>query len=152
MTSNSEATITIKLVQTLSGHNSDVNCVLFTENEKKESILTSCSSDKTIRLWNLDDQSSKTLTRHSYQVHCLSFASIVNEEKPTSIQYMASVSTDGTCLLWDLKTLNVLKEYRHDSGSPIRVSHFSPDGLLLATGKELFSIDRVIINVLFVFL
>ena len=126
--------LSVQLVQTFRGHTSDVNTVLFSPREGSSPLLASCSSDKTIRLWNLDEQSAKTLTRHTYQVHCLAFAPLAEQ---TSVQYMASVSTDGTCLLWDSKTNSVLKEYRHESGSPIRVCHFSPDGLLLATGEIL---------------
>lgn len=130
MTSGS---LSVELVHTLRGHTSDVNTVLFSS-----SFLASCSSDKTIRLWNLDDQSSTALTRHTYQVHCLAFAALDGQ---TSVKYMASVSTDGTCLLWDLKSISVLKEYRHESGSPIRVCQFSADGLLLATGERFSSLS-----------
>ena len=137
MTNTHSSIISVQLIHSLSGHTSDVNSVLFSPSHSRPSLLASSSSDKTIRLWNIDDQSSKTLTRHTYQVHCLAFApESNNEEKETSMKTMASVSTDGTCLLWDLTTINVLKEYRHDSGSPIRVCQFSADGLLLATGKS----------------
>jgi WD40 repeat protein len=126
--------VSVRLAHTLRGHTSDVNTVIFSPTHSRSPLLASCSSDKTIRLWNFNDQSSTILTRHTYQVHCLAFSPILNEEKDSTAKYMASASTDGTCLLWDLTTISVLKEYKHDSGSPIRVCQFSSDGVLLATG------------------
>jgi WD40 repeat protein len=126
--------LSVQLAHTLRGHTSDVNTVIFSPSHSVSPLLASCSSDKTIRLWNLNDQSSTTLTRHTYQVHCLAFSPILNDNNDSTAKYMASVSTDGTCLLWDLTTISVLKEYKHDSDSPIRVCQFSSDGSLLATG------------------
>lgn len=134
MTNDAVCPLSVQLVHTLRGHTSDVNTVIFSPGHSTSPLLASCSSDKTIRLWNVDDQSSTILTRHTYQVHCLAFSPILNDNDDSTARYMASVSTDGTCLLWDLSTKSVLKEYKHDSGSPIRVCQFSFDGTLLATG------------------
>lgn len=134
MATEKQFTISVKLLHTLNGHTSDVNAVIFSPTHSTPTLVASCSSDKTIRLWNLNDQSSTTLTRHTYQVHCLAFSPILKDNNDSTIKYMASVSTDGTCLLWDLKTISVLKDYKHDSESPIRVCQFSSDGILLATG------------------
>lgn len=140
MTNSTVSPLSVELVQTLRGHTSDVNSVIFSRTPSSSSslpLLASCSSDKTIRLWNLTDQSSVTLTRHTYQVHCLCFSPIVHDDQNDSTsKYMASVSTDGTCLLWDLSTNSVLKEYKHDSDSPIRICQFSADGTLLATAGD----------------
>lgn len=142
MTNGSVPPLSVQLSQTLRGHTSDVNAVLFSPTSSH--LLASCSSDKTIRLWNLNNQSSTTLTRHTYQVHWLCFSPILSEENQndSAAKYMASVSTDGTCLLWDLSTVSVLKEYKHDSESPIRVCQFSADGTLLATGQFLCSVEQ----------
>jgi WD40 repeat protein len=134
MAADSSIPLSVQLAHTLRGHTSDVNTVIFSPIHSAAPLLASCASDKTIRLWNLNDQTSTTLTRHSYQVHCVAFSPILNDKNDSTAKYMASVSTDGTCLLWDLTTISVLKEYKHDSGSPIRVCQFSSDGVLLATG------------------
>jgi len=137
MTSKNDTSpsLSVQLAHTLRGHTSDVNAVIFSPTHSTSPLFASCSSDKTIRLWNLNDESCTTLTRHTYQVHCLAFTPILNDTNDSTTRYMASVSTDGTCLLWDLTTLSVLKEYKHDSDSPIRVCQFSSNGVLLATGK-----------------
>jgi WD40 repeat protein len=110
MAADSSIPLSVQLAHTLRGHTSDVNTVIFSPIHSAAPLLASCASDKTIRLWNFNDKNDSTA------------------------KYMASVSTDGTCLLWDLTTISVLKEYKHDSGSPIRVCQFSSDGVLLATG------------------
>lgn len=134
---NDVTLISVRLAHTLQGHTSDVNAVIFSPKHATSPLFASCSSDKTIRLWNLDYQSSKTLTRHTYQVHWLAFSPIQSDHDDAPIKYMASVSTDGTCLVWDLATTSVLKEYKHDSDSPIRVCEFAPNGAILATGSVL---------------
>ena len=96
-----------RLTHTLRGHTSDVNTVISSSIHLASPLLASCASDKTIRLWSLIKQTSTTLTRHTYQVHCLAFSSIPNDKNDTTAKYMASVSTDGTCLLWDLTTTSV---------------------------------------------
>ncbi|CAF1124589.1 unnamed protein product [Adineta steineri] len=138
MTNDSDATplLSIQLAHTLRGHTSDVNSVIFSPTHAEKPLLASCSSDKTIRLWNLTSLTSKALTRHTYQVHCLAFSPILDDDNDSTTKYMASVSTDGTCLLWDLTNHSVLKEYKHDSDSPIRVCQFSSDGVLLATAGD----------------
>ncbi len=134
MTNNTVSSVSVQLAHTLRGHTTDVNTVIFSPTHSISPLLASCSSDKTIRLWNLNNQSSTVLTRHTYQVHCLAFSPILNDNKDSTVKYLASASTDGTCILWDLTTISVLKEYKHDSGSPIRACQFSSDGILLATG------------------
>ncbi|CAF0730599.1 unnamed protein product [Didymodactylos carnosus] len=119
----------IKLLHTLYGHSSDVNSCIFSPN-----LLASCSSDKTVRCWNLEtlteNESISPLKKHTYQVHCVSFSPIER------YNYLASVSTDGTCLLWDCKSGSVIKKIQHESQSPLRVCQFSSDGLLLATAGD----------------
>ncbi|CAF1321569.1 unnamed protein product [Didymodactylos carnosus] len=119
----------VKLLHTLYGHTSDVNSCIFSPK-----LLVSCSSDKTIRAWNLDtlmeNGTISPLKKHTYQVHCVSFSPI------EQYNYLASVSTDGTCLIWDCKSGSVIKNIQHESQSPIRVCQFSSDGLLLATAGD----------------
>jgi WD40 repeat protein/serine/threonine protein kinase len=49
-------------------------------------------------------------------------------------QYLASTSTDGLILLWDLATKKRVAKFQHDSGVPS--ASFSSDGKLLAAGSS----------------
>ena len=81
--------------QVLKGHTSDVNWVDFTGTK----LLVSCSNDKTVRLWEADDDgkfqetSLSPLTGHSYGVNCVRFSPFGT--------IIASCSTDGNIILWN---------------------------------------------------
>jgi WD40 repeat protein len=79
-----------KEMKTFSGHSDWVMSLVLLSNGH----LTSASSDRTIRLWNLDKEPSlvKTLFAHSDTVFCLV---LLNDE-----QMMASGSRDGGIKIW----------------------------------------------------
>ena len=114
------------LVHTIAAHQGDVNSVSLGTR-----TLATCSSDKTVRLWNLDDfgeLSASPLLGHSYHVHCC-------EMSPFGTT-LATCSTDGKVILWDMKTFDKLASFQHPSNQCIRVCHFSSNSCLLATGSD----------------
>ncbi|KAM9305674.1 WD repeat, SAM and U-box domain-containing protein 1 [Gastrophryne carolinensis] len=114
----------VELVQTLSDHIDDVNCCVFSD-----SLLATCSLDKTIRVYSLNDHrqvSFSPLRGHKYAVHCCCFS--------PNQTVLASCSTDGTTILWSMCTGQVLASLEQPSSSPVRVCRFSPSSMYLVSG------------------
>lgn len=114
----------VTLVQTLTDHVDDVNCCAFSS-----TCLASCSLDKSIRLYSLNDFSElpfSPLKGHSYGVHSCCFSSCGN--------FLASSSTDGTTVLWNPQCGEKLAILKQPSESPVRVCKFSPDTNYLVSG------------------
>ncbi len=114
------------LTHTICAHSSDVNGVAFTAN-----YLATCSGDKTVRMWMLDDYSehaTSPLCGHTYSVNCCIFS-------PNG-SMLASCSTDGKLILWDSKSGDKLAVLQHKSKGSIRVCRFSSDSTLMATGSD----------------
>jgi len=117
---------TTKLIlhHTAEVHASDVNGVAF-----NKYTLATCSGDKTVRLLSLNDFSElpiSPLQGHSYAIHCCAFASHGD--------ILATCSTDGTCVLWNVITGTKVGTLFHPSKNSIRVCKFSPRATRLATG------------------
>ena len=114
------------LQHTISAHTQDVTSVAFSHN-----AFASSSGDKTCRLWHLDDfseLSSSPLCSHTYSIHCCVFSPVGG--------IIATCSTDGRVILWDVKTGDKLCIFEHRSKISIRVVKFSRDGSLLVTGSD----------------
>lgn len=114
----------------LNGHLSDVTWLDFTFN-----ILASCSSDKTVRLWDMSDPESEIkelnyspLLGHRYTVNCCCFSPFG--------KVLATCSRDGYVILWDPKNGNMIDSLKHPSETSIRVCKFSSNSSYLATGSE----------------
>ncbi|CAH2305585.1 WD repeat, SAM and U-box domain-containing 1 isoform X1 [Pelobates cultripes] len=114
----------VELVHTLADHIDDVNSCTFSD-----SLLATCSLDKTIRVYSLNDFSEapfSPLRGHTYGVHCCCFA-------PHS-PILATCSTDGKTILWSMDNGQVRASFQQPTSSPVRVCKFSPNSLYLASG------------------
>lgn len=111
---------------TFSLHTKDVNCCAFAPNSR---ILVSGSSDKTARLWNIEEGSEvpgSPLNGHNYHVCACAFSPFGT--------LLATASTDCTVWLWDTKSYEKLTTFEGHRGA-VRACVFSPDSLLLASGS-----------------
>ncbi|KAL5018254.1 hypothetical protein ScPMuIL_003976 [Solemya velum] len=121
-----ESNLVCSLYHTIGSHTSDVNGVCFSKN-----TLATCSADKTVRLWGLEDfgeLSCSPLCGHTYYVHCCTFSSFGTT--------LATCSTDGKVILWDVKTGEKKGVLQHPSKTSIRVCAFSADFSLLVSGSD----------------
>ncbi|MEM1172287.1 MAG: tetratricopeptide repeat protein, partial [Cyanobacteria bacterium P01_H01_bin.35] len=89
-------------------------------------IIATASSDKTVKLWNLQGKLLETLTGHENSVRGVAFS-------PDS-QMIASASQDKTVKLWNLqgKLLESLTGHK----DAVRGVAFSPDGETIATASQ----------------
>lgn len=122
---------TERQVHVLQGHSNDVNDCDFSST----GLLATCSSDKSIRVWSFfsdehqfTQQSYSPLTYHTYSVRGVRFS-------PCSAKLL-SCSTDGSAVVWSVKSGVILATIRHLSEAPLRCSCFSPDGTLIATAGD----------------
>ena len=125
-TTQSMADSLATLFHTIGAHTSDVTAVAFSNEQ-----LASASSDKTVRLWSLEDYSEvpcSPLCGHSYNIHSCAFSPFGT--------ILASCSTDGKCILWDVKSGEKLGTLEHKSKGSIRTCRFSRNGAMLATGSD----------------
>jgi len=116
-------------------HSSFVNSLAFSLDGK---ILVSASDDKTIRLWDVSNPGRYVLlgpARNSQ--HTLPVTSIALSRGPDDVTEFASVSDDGTVLLWDwdpnqfipLTRATVLKGHT----GYVKSVAFNKDGTILAS-------------------
>ncbi len=112
-------------IKTLIGHSNYVWSVAFSPDGR---ILASGSSDKAIKLWNVQTQQQIAhLTRHLDAVRSVAFS-------PNG-RILASGSSDKTIKLWDVQTQQQIANLTGHSSWIWSVA-FSPDGNTLASGSS----------------
>lgn len=120
------ANMVASLIHTITTHTADVTSVSFTQGK-----LASASADKTVRLWSTEDFSElpcSPLLGHSFNIHTCRFSPFGT--------VLATCSTDGRLILWDVKTGETNAILQHPSKGAIRVCRFSPDGSRVVTGSD----------------
>ena len=111
------------LLKTLSGHEYPVTAINFSSNGK---FLASASNDKTIKLWDLENNTLvDTFTEHKKSVNSVSFSS--------KDKLLVSGSTDKTVKLWN-QTGKLLKTFSKPTDTVSSVT-FSPNGNMIAAGS-----------------
>ncbi|KAK3841865.1 MAG: WD40-repeat-containing domain protein [Linnemannia gamsii] len=98
--------------------------VAFSPNSKQ---IAAASTDGTVKLWSLNGNIVRNLKRHSDYVNCVTYSP--NDKVPC----LASVSDDGTILLWDVESGEPFFTLKGHGGRVLSAA-FSPNGKVLATG------------------
>ena len=89
-------------------------------------LACSVSFDKTAKLWDL--RTPPDAPRHTLRGHS---AEAIGISCSPCGRYLATGSDDGTCIVWDFRTLGALATLEHDC--EVKRVKFSPCGSLLAT-------------------
>lgn len=106
----------------LSGHSGSVTCM-----QVNESRVITGSSDKTMRLWNLNsNKQTATFMGHSKTVSSL---------KATQ-RCLASGAANGTVRLWDIEATVPVSTYKEHSRSITALAFLGEDRLLLSSSAD----------------
>lgn len=110
----------LKLEQQLAGHERQVYGLAFSPDGTS---IASGSSDKMIRIWDIETGVFETLKRHSSDVYRCRFS-------PDGTK-LASVGQDGEMLIHDLRTGEATELFKTSRKQPLYGVEFSADGKLL---------------------
>lgn len=115
----------------LSDHQSDVTGLSFAFSG--ESLLISCSLDKTLKVWDLDDGGNMTLTIKGHQLPVFDCAF-----SPTDPSLICSVGKGSCVIIWNLhhKRHYTKKSQLRGHHNDVVSCSWSPDGSLVATASQ----------------
>lgn len=123
------------IARILKGHLGQVNAVAFSPSPKK-ALLASVSDDHTLRVWNIQNRETRTLSGHFDEIWRVAFSS--------DGTFIATGGKDKTARVWSAETGAVLAIAEY--GAEVSELTFSPDGRSLAAfdrigGGRLFNVD-----------
>lgn len=108
-------------------HGSSIQSIEFSPVDP--SLVASAGDAQTIKLWNLQDNTSTTLTGHTDQINSVTFS-------PNG-QLLASGGNDRVFKIWDVQEKQNIATLKHNSPeggpSPVISVAFSPNGEMLAS-------------------
>jgi WD40 repeat protein/transcriptional regulator with XRE-family HTH domain len=130
-------------INVLSGHTDDIHALAI-----GGQLLVSASRDRTVRVWNLQGQSIKTLQGCNSGIHSLSLSPVGPANPQGNSQILASRGQERAIQLWHLQLDDLgspLRHYKTLYGATDATSHltswisdlsFSPDGQTVATNGQ----------------
>ena len=114
------------LSQNLDGHKDAVLCCAFSPDGK---LLATCSSDKTIIIWDMKSFTARShLKAHTAEVTAVSFS-------PDSTMLISS-GRDTRVILWDAKAGEILQKSKKHRGPVLHCAYSPDDNLLFATASD----------------
>lgn len=109
----------------MKGHTNSVRYISFND---KGTLLASCSSDLTIKLWDFNNSTCiKTLHGHDHTVSCVKFV--------PGGDYLVSCSRDKTIKIWETST-GYCKHTLNGHDKWVRSIDISEDGSLIVSGSD----------------
>ena len=129
---SSRSSSVVSIARRLGGHEGCIFSLRFDDNG---SLLASCSDDRTIRVWNVQNGTFIAIGfAHIARVWDVQFVPCASSEEIC----LLSASEDTTALLWNLdpakRRLQVLEKYHGHGGKHVWSEAVSSDGKVAATG------------------
>ena len=95
------AEVNLELYREFLGHKGDINCCAWSPGDQ---MLCTCSGDKTLRLWNVDEGrevAPSPISAHQFYVNCVAFSPagdlLASGSSDTSVKLWSTASWDVVC-------------------------------------------------------
>ena len=117
-----------RICNVFDGHQQEIHSLDFSTDGR---LIVSGSGDKTVRIWDMVDGTSKVLTINDHD----SSAGITSVAISPNSQYVAAGSFDTVVRIWDVSTGQLVERLCGHRGS-VRSVAFTPDGRGLVSGSS----------------